>query len=505
MEDTPNNTYVKYCKFFNQFGFFRWIGNLIRSKQLSLISHYLNKTYNLLPNEVITTSIATFTLIYFPLIIIFLQFDFFLGLIIPLLISYFIAYRIFSYPIVNYHKIQHILLQFSDLAFQDFLLILNTTNSIFDAIEYIIAAEYPILSKSFENMLFQINIHGKSPERVISEFIYELPEGNLKDRLLTLMATKFSPNKVVKQLEFLAGEKKFEYQKVTHQLESKLIIIIGISLFFPIVTAVFISFSGNFAIYLSFVMIPLYIFLSQKLKTQLLNPNFELFGEISLSKQEKHENSHSNLIEFLHFLNYFGNYLKRGTPPEIALLESYQQYDGSLKSIIKNCIIEIFYKNNSFEDGWNKLKTLLKHAQIQFLINLIARMLKKSSVETGNRIISIIQQLKTNQELIQERESILKAQQFKIKFLSFIIAGILGVIAGLTPILLQISKVLTAPTNTIEINFIDAVPLSLSLLIMTVYSAYFLNKLVKVPKPWRFSLWGCITFSSFWYLTGSLI
>ncbi len=415
------------------------------------------------------------------------------------------AYKIFNHPITNYNKIRYSILKYSDLVFQDILLILNTTNSIFDAIYYISSANYPYLSNIFKEMIFQINFYGKSPEILLDDFINQLPNGNLKERLISLMATKFNRNKLLEQLETLSGDKKSEYETVTKQLESKLIIMVGICLFFPILTSLFISFIGKFANLLSPLMFLLFILLNHKLRNQLLKTHFELFGDFSLEEKGKNSSSNSTISEFIHFLSYFANKLKHGLPQETALLEAYRSYNGPLKYSLENCIRQIYQLNNSIKIAWKSLKKSMNHPQIHFLINLIDRMLEKSSIETGNRILSILQQLKANQEMIQERETIIKAQQFKIKFLAFIMASILGLLTGIIPLLFQIADLLSNPQSPITLNLIESLPLSLSIFGMTIYSAYFLCRIVKISNPWRYALYAGLNFLFIWYLTGLLL
>lgn len=458
-----------------------------------------------MPNEIISTSLGTFIILFFPILIIFLQFNIFLGIIGSFLIGYLGAYKVFNYPFDEFSQIQNTILQFSDLAFQDLILILNTTNSYFDAIHFISQSKYPIISQIFKDMIFEINFNGKSPEALIFEFIGNLPNGILKERLLNLMASKFLPNNLIEQMEFYTGEKKSEYVAITRQIESKLIIIIGVCLFFPILTALFISFLGTSASFFALLIIPFFIFFSYQFKNRILRSHFELFGESILLGKDDLSKDNSILNELLHFLTYFGNELKQEAPQEIAFIKAFEFYNGPLKHSIKNSVISIFSRNQSFSIGWNVLKTNFNDLQIQFLLSLIGRMLEKSSSETGNRILSIIQQLKANRELIQEREGIIKSQQFKIKFLVFIIAGILGLIASLTPLLTQMFQIVSDQNHLINVNFWDAFPLAISLFIMALYVSYFLPKLVKIYKPWRYSFWSGLIFVIFWYLINNYL
>ncbi|MHA1321909.1 MAG: hypothetical protein ACTSRL_03865 [Candidatus Helarchaeota archaeon] len=465
------------------------------------ISHFLNEKYDLLPSEIISSSIITFLLGFVFIGIILFPINLVFGLFIAFIISYAISYKIFQYPLAIFTQERLILLKYSDLAFQNFLLILNTTGSIFDAIQFIYEANYPLLSKMFNEMLFQINFNGKSPESLLQNFIDQLPNSNLKERLINLLATKFRPGKLLKQLEDLVGDKKMEYEVFTRQLESKLIILVGICLFFPIMFSLFISFFGNLANYSSFLFIIAFFISTSKFKSNFLKTNFELIGEMIFSKKNKQVNKEANFEEFINFLSYFGNELKLGVSQETALWKAYNSYHGKLKPVLRNCINDLIQENKSFKVSWNGLKNSISHPQIKFIIDIIERMLTKSSEETGIRIISIVQQLKINQELIKERQSLIRAQQFKIKFLTFIMSAILGVIGGLSPLLFQISQIFNNPATTFIPDFWITFPLIFSLFLISIYSSYFLNDLVKSNNIKVFSLWAGMTYVFTCYVT----
>ncbi|MFX1295325.1 MAG: hypothetical protein ACFFD2_10790 [Promethearchaeota archaeon] len=491
---TGNDNYIKYCRFFSQYKFLRRLTSKFKSKKLTEISKYLKDQYNLLPSEVITASVMTFILLFIPLFIIFSQINIILTIILPVLVAFFVSNRILNQPINSYNEIQYTLLKYSDLAFQDLLLILNTTNSVFNAIDFVSKACYPILSEKFQNMLYKINRFGISPELLINGFIETLPNGNLRERLVSLMAAKFLPSKIQSQLESLEGEKKSEYTAVTRNLESKLTILVGICLFIPVLTALFTSFTGYVANFIALAIIPIFVLVSSKIKARIIKSNFELFGETSILDNENSDNNFTDLIEFLNFLIYFINELKLGKPQELALFNALQSYTGKLKPSLEECCNEVCYWGNAFKNSWLTLKTKIKNSQINFLIDLIDRMLSKSSLETGARLTSVIYQLNANRELIQEREGIIKAQQLKIKMLVFVMAGILGLISGLTPLLIQIFNVLSNPEISIEFNPLSSLLLWISLFIMTIYSAYFLAKLVRINRPIQYSFWTGLTF-----------
>jgi hypothetical protein len=502
--ELKNRNYTRYCKYLNHFGFLRRLGTLFKSPRLLEISHFLKEEYDLLPSEVLAASAASFFLLFVPLLLVISQLNTLLAIILPILFAFLGAHRIKSYPINEFNKVQHTLLQYSDLAFQDFLLILNTTHSIFDAMRFIATAGYPIISEKFEAMLYRIYHSGVAPERLLNEFIETLPQGNLRERLVSMIASKFEPNKIQHQLESLAGEKKVEYNTVTRNLESKLILVVGVCLFLPILTALFISFLGYSANFIAVAMVPIFILITTKMRTTVLKSNFELFGETPLINKEGVSAINSDMVEFLNFLIYFANELKLGLPQEVALSKAARSYSGKLSPIIENCRNAVCHWGNGFRASWLSLRTNLRNPQISFLIEIIERMVKKSSLVTGSRLLSIIQQLNENRELIRERESILIAQQFKIKLLVFVMAGILGLISGLTPWLVQLFSFLTSQPTAIEFNPSAALLIWTSLFIMATYAGYFLTKLVRINKPLQYSFWTGLTFFVTCYLTTSI-
>ena len=498
------NYYTRYCKFFSQYKLLKRLTSKYKNKKLSKISKYLKEQYDLLPSDVITAGVMTFFLLFIPLLVIFSQVNITLTLIFPILLA-FVGYKgVVNRPIDSYNRIQYTLLQYSDLAFQDLLLILNTTNSIFDAIHFVSEAKYPILSEKFQDMLYKINRSGLSPEPLINGFIETLPNGNLRERLVSIMATKFQQSKLQSQLESLAGEKKSEYSAVTRNLESKLTILVGLCLFVPMLVAVFISFAGHAANFIAIAMIPIFMFMTSKMKARIVKSNFELFGGNSILEIEDLDSTTSDFVEFLNFLVYFANELKLGEPQELALWKAVQSYAGRLRPTLEECCYAVCYWGNAFKNSWLALKSEIRNNQINFLIDLTDRMLSKSSLESGTRLTSVIRQLNANRELIREREGIIKAQHFKIKLLIFVMAGILGLIAGLTPLLMQIFNMLSNPVAVMELNFLSSFFLLASLFIMTTYSAYFLTKLVRINRPIQYSFWTGLTFIIICSLTTSL-
>ncbi len=497
--------YVRYCKFISRWYMLKLLGKSIQSKKLSGIATYLTEKFPLLPTEIMAACIGTFLFFYIPSVLLLLPLNLIAGVVIPIFLSYFAAYSVFNYPLAQYKRFQRVLLQYSDLAFQDLILILNTTHSIFDAIQFLSSAHYPAISEKFSQIFFEITFFRRDPETLINRVIKNLPPGELKTRLLTIVATNFQSDKLIKQMETLAGEKKLEYSTATQQLEDKLLILVAICFLLPMVFGLFLSFLGFAGNYISLILIPFFIGAIHKIKDRIVRNQFELFGEKGVLDKDELGGDDSEMIEYLKFLTVLGNELKRKAPQEIALFNAFNAYHGTLREPIAQCISDIFIGGDSFEEGWGKLKGALLDTQVHFLMNLISRMVEKSSVEAGERIISTLQQLKVNRELIRERESIVKSQQFKIKFLVFIMAGAIGLIAGLTPMLIQIGYLITLPETQVEINFLDSFPITLMLCVIITYSGYFMSKLVKIQNPIRFAIWAFLTFLVLCYISSSLV
>ncbi|MFX1452393.1 MAG: hypothetical protein ACFFCM_16255, partial [Promethearchaeota archaeon] len=501
--------YTKICKKFSKFNFLDFISSRIENKELELAAKHLFNNYYLAPKEIISTALFFFFISIFFSLGLTLFFKSFLFIIIGIVIGYFSYNLIINKLIIEYESEKLLILQYIDPTFQEFLIILTTTRSIFDSIYFVSQGNYPYISQKFQQMIQKIN-HGADPEELLYEFAMNQPSVPLRERILNILATNYSHDTILEELESHVIEKENEYEKYTQQLDSKLILIIGVCSFLPLLLTIALLLNGWENDVWIFILIPIYWILVRYLKRYLLKTKFLIFGSlenestnISNKKLEKMKLEFEELIRFLQF---FGNFLKRGHSIEKSFFDAVYKYQGVLKFKLVYVLKFIFFQNSSFDFAWNKFtQSLLNNSSIQIL-NLIKRMLIKDSLKAGNQIISLLTQLKKNQSLITKRELVYKTQHFKIKLISLISGFILGLLMSLAPVF---SLAFTFSNLDIKfqnillklINYLDFLPLILTLISILIISAYNLAKIIKIANPVKNILFTLIIFGSTWYIS----
>ncbi|MFX0142389.1 MAG: hypothetical protein ACFFDN_52600, partial [Candidatus Hodarchaeota archaeon] len=259
--------------------------------------------------------------------------------------------------IIEFESEKLLILQYVELTFQEFLIILATTKSIFDSIFFISQGNYPYISKRFQEMIWKIN-QGANPEEILYNFALSQPSDPLRERILNIIATNYSHDTIIEELESHIVEKENEYQKFTKQLDSKIILIIGICSFLPLLVTITILLNGWQNNVWIFILIPFFWIIIRYLKRSLLKSKFLIFGSF--------ENQNSNIAnkklnkmklefeELIEFLSFFGNFLKRRFSIERSFINAVFKYKGILESKLIKSSRLIFFKNSSFMIAWDK-------------------------------------------------------------------------------------------------------------------------------------------------------
>ncbi|MHA1380323.1 MAG: hypothetical protein ACTSRG_18310 [Candidatus Helarchaeota archaeon] len=502
--------YTTVCKKCSKLKYLRELCIRMNNKKLSIAAQHLFNKYKLYPHEIFCTALIFLSLsmiisLIFSLIMKNLFF-FLMGTILGILFYYSIINKLVN----EYENEKLLILKYLEIMFHEFLIILLTSKSIFDSILFISKGNYPIISKKFQEMIFQINF-GSNPENLLHEFALNQPSRPFRDRILTLLATNFSFDIVVEELEKNIIEKETEYQKYTKELDSKLVLILGICTFIPLLLTILILLNGLENNYIIFIFPIFFWFLVNYLKRNLLKTNFLIFGSNENEKinnykknKKKISDNRSEFEELIEFLLFFGNFLKRGLTLERALINSISKYKGFLKVKLNKIRNKILFKNLSFQSAWDDFSNDFSNPQVIQILSLIKRMLTKDSIKTGDEIILIVNQLKKNQNLIKKREIIYKSQHFKIRIISIISGFILGLLMSLAPIL-GLAFSLTSLNIKFQnlllkmINYIEFLPLIITLISILIVSSYNLAKIIQLNNPIQNILITLLTFGVTWY------
>jgi hypothetical protein len=298
------------------------------------------------------------------------------------------------------------------------------------------------------------------------------------------------------------GEAEYEYQRYTMQVESRVLLIVGLGTFWPIIFSVAVlvnSLSSN--LFSMIIIATLFIVLLLVLQKQLMKPirRTEILGAQGSSPRRKGLFGHTpkqELQELMVVLSLIGESLHReGVSPEAALRTASEAYSGWLSPVLKEAIHRILYNGETFDVAWLRLRDRFSSNQCRQIISMLPQMLEKTSEETGERLVEVVSYIKENQVLIEERENVITAQRFKAKLLSLFSSAALGLIGALSPLFTMISaRRLSIPEFGLSFLSHDTMVPAIVLLVMTVINTFNAMKTVGVEKPILFTCFCCSIF-----------
>jgi len=353
-------------------------------------------------------------------------------------------------------------------------MIINSTQSLFDAIEFIANSNYPIVSKSFKEMVQKINL-GYPPEKLLLNYMNSIENQTFKERILNLLGYNLIYNKKENKNADISLELMSKYQEYTKQLDTRTTILICVNIFLPIFTTILFSFYITISNFLILILIPFHLFILLILKKILFKKEFFILGS------EEHFSNEFN--ELLIFFTNFANKLCLNNSPEIAFLESVKIHNGKLKDKLLSIINKIINRNYHLENIWKLLSDAMESSQSKLLINLTYKMLKKDFSESGNRLKNIIENININKKMIEKRHILLRSQQFKVLILLFILSALLGLMTNIIPIISQFFLIINTNNNIninlIHYNYIEIVPMIITYSVILFMTSIIILKSVK--------------------------
>lgn len=168
-------------------------------------------------------------------------------------------------------------------------------------------------------------------------------------------------------------------------------------------------------------------------------------------------------------LRYIGNNLILGRGIERSLYIAINSFDYDKSE--KQKWIRLLNLGYSYNDLFNELAKITIDQSLSRIWMLLTKISFISSHETGKKILEIANNLEKNKLLTEKRNSILKAQKYKIIFLGSMTSIFLGIIAGLAPLFATFVSIFRGVN--ISDNVLKAIPYSL--LIISIVSTYFVT------------------------------
>ncbi|MFW9830156.1 MAG: type II secretion system F family protein, partial [Candidatus Thorarchaeota archaeon] len=119
-----------------------------------------------------------------------------------------------------------------------------TTNSMFEAIEYVSKGDYGIISSEFSKMIPLLNC-GVSPEHLLTHFATTQPSIILRRGLLTfIQSSETSRSSLDAVITDSHDNLQRKYERLTMQWESRMMVYTGLLVFLPIIIILGLSIRG---------------------------------------------------------------------------------------------------------------------------------------------------------------------------------------------------------------------------------------------------------------------
>jgi len=142
-----------------------------------------------------------------------------------------------------------------------------------------------------------------------------------------------------------------------------------------------------------------------------------------------------NFEQFLDFVTYFCTELAAGTSPEYALVRSVQQYGKQSPSAFTKAARIIERGESSFAAAWKAVIRKYEDNRYRRIVELLGRFMKRGARIGGERMLEVLKQIRINLALANKRKSITRAQRVKVVALSLTASAVLGMAAGVLPII----------------------------------------------------------------------
>jgi len=136
---------------------------------------------------------------------------------------------------------------------------------------------------------------------------------------------------------------------------------------------------------------------------------------------------------------------------------------------IKTKWIKMLNLGSSYKEIFNEIAIYSKDKSLSRVWKLLAKISDLSTLETGEKILEIANNLEKNKQLMEKRDSLLKAQKYKIVFLGSMTSIFLGIISGLAPLFATFISIF----KNIEISDTTIKIIPFSLYAISIASTYF--------------------------------
>ncbi|NHJ03396.1 MAG: hypothetical protein EAX90_01115 [Candidatus Heimdallarchaeota archaeon] len=204
-----------------------------------------------------------------------------------------------------------------------------------------------------------------------------------------------------------------------------------------------------------------------------------------------------SISDVIFLIKSIGENLKLGRSLENSIFYSFKN--------LQNKENEELLKRINLGENYSKIFNYLEKETFDKSLSrvwiLIEKIVKISSIETGEKMIEIANNLEKNRVLTETRNNLIKSQRYKIIFLGSVTSLFLGVIAALAPLFASFAELF----REIAISQSTLILIPISLYTISEFSIYFLADIGLNKYNYRYFIFSSLIYICSFFITKGVI
>jgi hypothetical protein len=266
------NVFDTVCKFSGSVSLLRKLGVKMVNDRLSQSAKY----YGYVAAEVASCAFCVASVLAATFFFCLLLINPLLGIVVSIGVAYFAYLLIVNYLPQKLRKEQVAISRYASLILGEFYFMLQSTGSVFDALQVVALGDYPFVSKKFREMIKRVH-NGEHPENLVLRYANSQPCEALRQGLIELLSAQPLSSKTARDIiELSEREIRGHFREFTLQLESRILVLFGMGFFIPLIFSFAVTLLGFVGSPLVFLVVLIHVTLLDILYNKLTSSEVAL-------------------------------------------------------------------------------------------------------------------------------------------------------------------------------------------------------------------------------------
>lgn len=249
------NVFDKVCKFSGSISILRNLATKVINERLSRSAKYYGYVATDIISCAILVSLALAATFFFCLFFV----NLLLGIVVSIGVAYLTYLLLINYLPQKLRREQITISRYASLILDEFYFMLQSTGSIFDALQVVALGGYPFVSKKFREIVKRVH-NGECPESLLLRYANSQPSEALRQGLVELLCAQPLSSEAARNIiELAEREIRGHFLEFTLQLESRILVLFGIGFFVPLIFSFAVFLLGFVKSPLVFLVVPIHI------------------------------------------------------------------------------------------------------------------------------------------------------------------------------------------------------------------------------------------------------